>query len=718
METTIDYDAMGNLASVTRAVGSSARTTSFTTTPEGYLDTTTDGAGRISDVDYDAMGRIVGITEPGNRLTTFAYENGKRSSVTPPGRPPHGFNYTPADLFETYAPPSVGDPSKDTAYDYTPGHRPMSVAPPDGQDILRQYDGGGRPSQVTVPRGDFIFTRAPAGAGADDGGHVVSILTPEGQLIEPQYQAGEAVGWVWSGLLNGSYGRGFDVGGRLASESVNGIPIASFVRDNDSLLLSAGELSVVRDPTTGQRLSSTLRSLADTYEYDPFGSLETYSLSHIGNVLYDVRYQRDELGRVVNAAEAILGNTTVYAYGYDTAGRLMDVTEDGVLVRSYAYDVNGNRTALTTPTETVPITYDEQDRILTSGSISYAHSSDGNRTTRLDTVTGDASNYSYGAGRTLLSVERPDGVLVEYLTDGVRRIAKSVNGTRAQGFLYRGPLFMPIAQLDASDAVVSTFVYGEGGVAPAYVSQGGSVYRLVKDQIGSVRLVVNADTGGVVQRIDYDEFGRVLEDTNPGFQPFGFAGGLYDSDTGLTRLGVRDYDAEIGRWTTKDRSRFGGGDTNLFAYAANDPVNRVDTNGLQASSAGTGATDPTGGLDCISTPGGGIECSEPEGKCDAPEEPEEECDLGETSYGWQKYCDTDEGICVTKCVETMMGSVEMRTCCNHDGSVCFLTVDTSFQGCWAETPDPPDEPEPVRCEGVPPEWCASCDDSEEDHDCY
>jgi len=42
--------------------------------------------------------------------------------------------------------------------------------------------------------------------------------------------------------------------------------------------------------------------------------------------------------------------------------------------------------------------------------------------------------------------------------------------------------------------------------------------------------------------------GNVINDTNPGFQPFGFAGGLYDPDTRLTRFGVRDYDAETGRW--------------------------------------------------------------------------------------------------------------------------------------------------------------------------
>lgn len=50
-----------------------------------------------------------------------------------------------------------------------------------------------------------------------------------------------------------------------------------------------------------------------------------------------------------------------------------------------------------------------------------------------------------------------------------------------------------------------------------------------------------AITGAVVQQMDYDEFGVVLQDTNPGFQPLGFAGGLYDRDTGLVRHSTRDY---------------------------------------------------------------------------------------------------------------------------------------------------------------------------------
>jgi hypothetical protein len=47
----------------------------------------------------------------------------------------------------------------------------------------------------------------------------------------------------------------------------------------------------------------------------------------------------------------------------------------------------------------------------------------------------------------------------------------------------------------------------------------------------------------IAQRIDDDEFGVVINDTNPGFQPFSFAGDLYDPKTMLTRFGARDYDA-------------------------------------------------------------------------------------------------------------------------------------------------------------------------------
>jgi RHS repeat-associated protein len=82
-----------------------------------------------------------------------------------------------------------------------------------------------------------------------------------------------------------------------------------------------------------------------------------------------------------------------------------------------------------------------------------------------------------------------------------------------------------------------------------------------------------------VQRIDYGPWGEVLVDTSPGFQPFGFSGGLYSPETGLVRFGARDYDPVLARWTAKDPLLFDAGDTNLYAYVGSDPINFVDPTG-------------------------------------------------------------------------------------------------------------------------------------------
>jgi RHS repeat-associated protein len=103
--------------------------------------------------------------------------------------------------------------------------------------------------------------------------------------------------------------------------------------------------------------------------------------------------------------------------------------------------------------------------------------------------------------------------------------------------------------------------------------KGGVTYRIITDHLGSVRLVVDTATGTIAQRMDYDEFGQILLDTNPSFQPFGFAGGLHDPDTKLTRFGARDYDAFTGRWTTRDSILFAGRSANLYSYVNGDPQN-------------------------------------------------------------------------------------------------------------------------------------------------
>src|SRR5690554_3985408 len=118
----------------------------------------------------------------------------------------------------------------------------------------------------------------------------------------------------------------------------------------------------------------------------------------------------------------------------------------------------------------------------------------------------------------------------------------------------------------------------------------GQTYYLLTDQLGSPRIVSDS-AGQVVKAIEYDAYGNVISDSNPGFEiPFGFAGGLKDADTGLIRFGYRDYDPTTGRWTARDPIGFAGGDTNLYGYVLGDPVNWIDPRGLNAAAIAPGAS--------------------------------------------------------------------------------------------------------------------------------
>lgn len=86
-----------------------------------------------------------------------------------------------------------------------------------------------------------------------------------------------------------------------------------------------------------------------------------------------------------------------------------------------------------------------------------------------------------------------------------------------------------------------------GGVAPDYLVRGAMTYFLLRDQLGSVRQVIDVTSGAVAQALEYDVNGVVMRNTSSGVQPFGYAGGLSDADGRTVYFGARDYDARTGR---------------------------------------------------------------------------------------------------------------------------------------------------------------------------
>lgn len=569
---TYSYDALGHIQNVAAGSGTTARPTQYsyyTSGPsQGYLQSTTDALNRTVGYQYDDAGRISLETLPDGQQIQFGYDaNGNLTSLTPPSRPAHSFDYDGIDEMQDYTPPAVtGVTNSATHYTYNLDRQLTEVTRPDGQQINLGYDTGGRLSIVTLPTGSYTYAYTPKG-------QVQSITAPSTEALSYTWDGLLNTGEAWSGPVTGSITRTFDNNFHVIGIGVNGSSV-SYAYDNDGLITAAGAEILKRDTTDGLITGTTLGTIVTAETYDSFGEPLTDATNGGTAALYSVSYTRDNLGRITGKAETINGASHNYAYGYDQQGRLDAVTQDGVQI-SYGYDANGNRIAVNGATIA---TYDDQDRLLAYGANSYSYTANGELQTKTD--GSGTTNYTFDVLGNLLEAKLPNGTDIRYLIDGKkRRIGKEINGNLVQGFLYQNQL-SPVAELDGSGNVLQRYVYGTHANVPDYIIQGSNTYRVITDQTGSPRLIVDTTTGNVAEEIDYDAWGNVVNDTNPGFQPFGFAGGLYDPDTKLVRFGARDYDPQTGRWGQKDPLLFTGGDTNLYGYVLNDPINCVDPLGL------------------------------------------------------------------------------------------------------------------------------------------
>lgn len=493
--------------------------------------------GRVIRLDYDRNGNIVG--------------------VTPPERPMHRVAYTPADRPLQY---TSGQAS--TVFGYNSERQLTSITTPDGTNIVFGHDGSGRLSTLTSGDKSISLTY-------DHASRVAKVSSDE-DVIRYEYD-GPLVSTIHiGGAVSGAISYTYDDDLRVTSQAVEGSSSITFGYDPDGLLLAAGALALTRDTQNGLLTATTLGVVQDRRTYNEFGELAVYEASTGDTSLLATSLTRDVIGRVVSAGGR--------GYEYDTAGRLVRVTDDGSVLAEYGYDQNSNRTVHRWPGGSVVATYDERDRLLAYGNATFTYTESGDlRTMKL---AGSETSFTYDGLGNLQSVLLPGGRTISYLIDPKgRRVGKKIDGELVQGWLYSDELRI-VAELDGAGIHVSRFVYGTRHNVPDYMIRGGVAYRLLTDHVGSPRLVVNASTGAVAQRIEYDAFGSVTVDTAPGFQPFGFAGGLYDRHTGFVRFGARDYDPQVGRFISQDPLGFSGGSANFYAYAFNDPINFVDPNGM------------------------------------------------------------------------------------------------------------------------------------------
>lgn len=561
------YDSQGRMIGVSQGEGLTERNSSIVYNSQGLVESVTDALNLTTHYSYDTAGRMTMLTLPDGRAISNRYdENGNLAAVVPTSRPQHAFERNAIDLVNVYVPPQISSGATRTEYEYNLDRQLTKVLRPDGTALNLSYDSGGRLTGRSSPTGTVNFGYSEVT------GQLASVVSGDSRVTYT-YDGALPISSSMEGPVTGTVGASYDEFLRVRQLRLDGTNI-DYAYDKDGLLVSAGSLLLTSKASDGLLESAKLGTINTTYGYDGFGQLLNMVTTRNAAEVYSEQCEYDKGGRITRKVSTVLGQASVFGYEYDLAGRLVHVTKDGATAGRFTFDDNGNRTNA----YGIAASYDDQDRLVQRGGANYTYSQNGDVSTI--EVAGNTLRYAYDGAGALSQVDLPNGKRVEYLVDGLqRRIGRKVNGTLVQAFLYQDQL-KPIAELDGNGTLVSRFVFAGRANVPEYMIKGGTNYRFVLDQLGSVRLVIDSSNGTVAQRIDYDEWGNVLYDSNPGFQPFGYAGGLYDRDTGLVRFGARDYDPQTARWISKDPIGFNGGDTNLYAYVGGNPISYVDPSGL------------------------------------------------------------------------------------------------------------------------------------------
>ena len=561
------------------------RVTRFSYDSNGYLSKMIDPIGRIQTYQNDSLGRVLSSTTYDGRKTSFFYDDNSRLiGLRTPNKRDHEFIYNAHELLGAYLSPQVGSEENETSYEYNLDKQLTKTTLPDSREIvLSYYANDMRLEKIEADGSDIWYDYEYNKAGPRS---IHKVTPSKDHWLRYTYNG--------VNLASESYERDtetplsrvayeYDSKFRLEKLRLSDksgkqqVPII-YSYDKDDKMIVAGELAIERDHSLGFISKLKLKNAEVYYSVDPrYGELSKieYRFKNIPSFFRE--FKRDKLGRIVEE----LTPNGAYTFLYDKGGRFLgrSAKGTGAPVSNFIYDTNGNRVRGNDNGKSFKAEFDVQDRLIKFNNTTITYNANGQVSSKINPGIG-TTVYSYDSFGNLLEVQTPTNV-VKYEIDGRNRRTEvrqfsSIFKTR---YVWDGQLRV-IAELNSIGALVKRYVYAEGVNSPEYMIHEGKKYLFVKDHRGSVNLVVNAETGEIKQKLSYSEWGEIVEDTNPEFQPFGFAGGLYDNVTKLYRFGARDYDPEIGRWLSKDPIRFKGGDTNLYGYTFQDPVNLKDPSGL------------------------------------------------------------------------------------------------------------------------------------------
>jgi RHS repeat-associated protein len=194
------------------------------------------------------------------------------------------------------------------------------------------------------------------------------------------------------------------------------------------------------------------------------------------------------------------------------------------------------------------------------------------------------TTYDWNSDNRLTSVAilGTSGTMVTFTYDAMGRRFSRATSSGTTNFTWNGQVLQ--AETNSGGAVQNWYTQGQGAygdiTSVRNVGSSASTFPLYDSQ-GNAANFANS-SASITSTLTYDTFGNIVDEsgiTDPTVSWSGRQGYYYDNVSNLYYVRQRWYDPAARRFLTQDPLGFGGGDTNLFRYAGNDPVNSSDPSG-------------------------------------------------------------------------------------------------------------------------------------------
>ena len=529
------YDAAGQLVQVQRAAG--------TPIAEAY-----------ATYAYSPNGKQTDVIDANGNHTQYVYDGFDRQTqwIFPSSAKAAAYNgSTPTSALATAGAVNAADYE---AYAYDANGNRTSLKKRDGTVLTYNYDALNRVTSKVVPQ--------RAGLPATDARSVFTTYDLQGHVLAAQF---DSVGG--EGITNSFDALGRQLTSMLTMDGISRTLAYQYDNDGNRTRVTHPDGQYVTYNYDGLDRPTSITTSAGTtpasFTYNPDGTRSGFNSN--GSAVATA-YGYDAIDRLTSLANNPAGNpayNNAYGFSYSPANQLTQLAKsNNAFVFAGVYNVNR------------PYSVNGLNQYTAAGTASFAYDANAN-------LTGDGTNtFLYDIENRMVGAGGQKNAALRY--DPLGRLYEVAGPSGTTRFLYDGDALT--AEYDSSGNLLRRYVHGADMKSDDPIAWyegsgfGAANERFLRpDWQGSISLVTNTNGSTVFAANTYDEYGIPGSNNTGRFQ---YTGQIWIPELGMYYYKARMYSPTLGRFLQMDPIGYKD-NVNLYAYVADDPMDKVDYTGEQ-----------------------------------------------------------------------------------------------------------------------------------------